>query len=67
VDPQSASYAYVNYLASVLILREAGAVVEDLRGRDLVVLDQSARRTPVAAATQGLLAALTTARRGAPR
>jgi fructose-1,6-bisphosphatase/inositol monophosphatase family enzyme len=52
-----------DYLASVLILHEAGAVVHDLQGRDLVVLDRDARRTPVAAATPSLLAALTAARR----
>jgi myo-inositol-1(or 4)-monophosphatase len=54
-----------DYLASVLILREAGAVVEDLQGRDLVAIDHAARRTPVAAATPALLQSLMTARRGA--
>jgi fructose-1,6-bisphosphatase/inositol monophosphatase family enzyme len=53
-----------DYLASALILREAGAVVHDLQGRDLVVLDRASRRTPIAAATPALLATLTAARRG---
>jgi len=62
-SPQGAHGVW-DYLASVLILREAGAVVEDLQGRDLVVLEHAARRTPVAAATPELLAALASARRG---
>jgi len=53
-----------DYLASTLVLREAGGHVVDLHDRDLVVLDRDARRTPVAAATPELLAALTTARLG---
>lgn len=46
-----------------LICREAGAVVEDLHGRDLFVIDHAARRTPVAAATPELHARLAAARR----
>ena len=53
-----------DYLASVMICREAGAHVVDLHGRDLLVLEPSARRTPIAAATPELLAQLLTARRG---
>jgi fructose-1,6-bisphosphatase/inositol monophosphatase family enzyme len=37
-----------DYLGGVLVCREAGATVVDARGRDLVVLDPAARRTPVA-------------------
>ena len=47
-----------DYLGGVLICHEAGAVVGDAFGRDLLVLDHGARRTPVAGATaqlQGLL------------
>src|SRR5438046_928190 len=51
-----------DYLGGALVCREAGAVVTDAHGRDLVVLDHLARRTPVAAATPALHAALATAR-----
>lgn len=47
-----------DYLGATLICREAGAVVADLHGRDLVVLEHAARRTPVAAATPALLEAV---------
>lgn len=53
-----------DYLASSLICTEAGAVIVDALGRDLVVLDPEARRTPVAAATAGLAADLVEHRRG---
>ncbi len=53
-----------DYLASVMICREAGAHVVDLHGRDLLVLEPSARRTPIAAATPELLAQLLASRRG---
>jgi fructose-1,6-bisphosphatase/inositol monophosphatase family enzyme len=52
-----------DYLASLLICREAGAPVVDLRGRDLVHLVHDERRTPVAAATPQLLESLLEARR----
>lgn len=54
-----------DYLAGVLICREAGAVVVDALGRDLVVRDHGARRTPVAAATPALLDELLRARAAA--
>lgn len=44
-----------DYLGGSLICAEAGAVVVDALGRDLVVRDHHARRTPVAAATPALL------------
>ncbi len=44
-----------DYLGGALVCREAGAVVADALGRDLVVLDHGARRTPVGAATPELL------------
>ena len=53
-----------DYLGGMLICEEAGAVVVDASGRDLVVLDHAARRTPVAAATPELLDALLGVRRG---
>jgi fructose-1,6-bisphosphatase/inositol monophosphatase family enzyme len=52
-----------DYLASSLICAEAGAVVVDALGRDLVVLDPAARRTPVAASTARLAAELVEHRR----
>ena len=44
-----------DYLGGMLICTEAGATVEDRADRDLVNLDHSARRTPIAAATRELL------------
>jgi fructose-1,6-bisphosphatase/inositol monophosphatase family enzyme len=44
-----------DYLGALLVCREAGAFVADARGRDLVVVEHDARRTPVAAATPELL------------
>ena len=52
-----------DYAASVLVCAEAGVPVVDAQGRDLVVLDPGARRTPVAAATPALLEAVVAARR----
>ena len=47
-----------DYLGATLICREAGAIISDAAGRDLVVLEHAARRTPVAGATVGLQAQL---------
>jgi len=47
-----------DYLGGWLVCREAGAAVADLAGEELVVLDPSARRGPVAAATDDLLGQL---------
>ncbi len=47
-----------DYLGGMLVCREAGALVADAQGRELVVLDHAGRRTPVAAATPELLADL---------
>ncbi len=47
-----------DYLGGLLVCHEAGAVVADAEGRELVVLDHGARRSPVAAATPMLLDAL---------
>ena len=40
-----------DYLGGMLVCTEAGAVVAETAGRDLVTLDHAARRTPVAAST----------------
>ena len=55
-----------DYLGALLICEEAGAVIADASGRDLVVLEHEARRTPVAAATPELLAELLEVRRRLP-
>jgi fructose-1,6-bisphosphatase/inositol monophosphatase family enzyme len=52
-----------DYLGGLLVCREAGAHVVDAYGRDLVVLDHDARRTPVAAGTPELLEQLLAGRR----
>ena len=56
-----------DYLAALLICRESGVTVVDAEGRDLVVLDHSARRRPVAAShPQMLQEALAVARTASP-
>jgi myo-inositol-1(or 4)-monophosphatase len=52
-----------DYLASVVILEAAGGVAGEVFGRELCVLDHTARRAPVVAATPELLAAVIAARR----
>lgn len=44
-----------DYMAALLVCREVGVELVDAAGRDLVVLDHSARRSPQAAATPQLL------------
>lgn len=44
-----------DYMGALLVLREAGGVIVDAHGRDLVVRSHDARRTPLAAATPELL------------
>jgi fructose-1,6-bisphosphatase/inositol monophosphatase family enzyme len=58
VDCSVDAHGVWDYLAGVLVCQEAGGTVSELRGRDLVVLDREARRTPVAAASPELVAAL---------
>ena len=45
-----------DYLASLVILEEAGGVAAEVFDRDLCVLDHTARRSPVVAASPELLA-----------
>jgi fructose-1,6-bisphosphatase/inositol monophosphatase family enzyme len=52
-----------DYLASIVILEEAGGVSAEVRGRELCVLDHAARRSPVVAATPALLEAVLAERR----
>jgi fructose-1,6-bisphosphatase/inositol monophosphatase family enzyme len=44
-----------DYLGAMLVCQEAGAVVVERYGDDLVVLEHAARRTPIVAATPELL------------
>lgn len=66
VDCSVDAHGAWDYLGGLLVCTEAGAVVADARGRDLVVLDHAARRTPVAAAGPALLAEALAARRRFP-
>ncbi len=56
-----------DYLGGLLVCAESGAVAADALGRDLVVRDATAWRSPVAAASPELLGELLAARGGAPR
>jgi len=63
VDCVGGAHGPWDYLGGLLVCREAGAVVADAWGQELVVLGHAERRTPVAAATPALLSAALTARR----
>jgi fructose-1,6-bisphosphatase/inositol monophosphatase family enzyme len=65
IDCSPDAHGVWDYAAATLICREAGAVVADAAGRELIVLEHEARRTPVAAATPQLLEAALRARRWA--
>ena len=52
-----------DYLASVLIVQEAGGAAAEVNGLDLCVLDHEARRSPIVAATPELLEAVLEQRR----
>lgn len=52
-----------DYLGGMLVCTEAGAFVADAQGRDLVTLEYTDRRTPVAAGTAALLDEALAARR----
>jgi fructose-1,6-bisphosphatase/inositol monophosphatase family enzyme len=56
-----------DYLGGLLVCAESGAFIVDAHDRDLVVLDHSDRRTPVAAGTRALLDEAVTARRSFDR
>jgi myo-inositol-1(or 4)-monophosphatase len=53
-----------DYLGGLLVCREAGAIVGESQGRELVTLVHTDRRTPVAAATPQLFGALMDAAAG---
>jgi len=52
-----------DYLGGMLVCREAGAFVADAHGRELIALEHTDRRTPVAAGTAALLDEVVAARR----
>lgn len=58
VDLTGSGLAPWDYMGALLICREAGAVVEEVGGRELVVIEDGHRRSPLAAATPELLQAL---------
>jgi len=62
VDTTTDSHGVWDYLASVLILEEAGGCAADALGRDLTVLNHVDRRTPVVASGGALLDELIAAR-----
>lgn len=64
VDCSIDAHGAWDYAGGLLVCQEAGAVVADASGRDLVVLEHAARRTPVAAATPELLGELLAVRAG---
>ena len=55
VDMSPDAHGVWDYLGATLVVSEAGGVVVDAQGRNLTVLDHSARRTPVAATSSALL------------
>jgi len=61
-----AALAPWDYLGALLVCREAGAAVGELRGQELVTTDPGARRAVVAAATLPLLGLLEEAARSGP-
>jgi myo-inositol-1(or 4)-monophosphatase len=63
VDCSPSAHGAWDYLGGALVCLEAGALVGDALGRDLVTLDPGARRTPVAAATPALFDQVMDARR----
>jgi fructose-1,6-bisphosphatase/inositol monophosphatase family enzyme len=66
IDCSREAHAPWDYLGGVLVCLEAGAVVGEAAGRDLVTLGLLDRRSPVAAATPALLAEALAARAGVP-
>ncbi len=65
VDCAEGAHGPWDYLGGLLVLREAGGVVVDAHGRDLVVRRHGERRTPVAAGTPELARRLLQARQSA--
>ncbi|MGI8940089.1 MAG: inositol monophosphatase family protein [Iamia sp.] len=66
VDCSPDAHGPWDYLGGMLICVEAGAPVVDAWDRPLLTVEHAARRTPVAAASSGLLEAVVAARRAFP-
>lgn len=49
------SHGVWDYLASLLVCQEAGVVIEEFQGRDLVVTEYAEKRTPLVASSRDLL------------
>jgi fructose-1,6-bisphosphatase/inositol monophosphatase family enzyme len=62
VDCSADAHGPWDYLGAMLVCREAGALIVDRDGRDLVTTDHLGRRTPIAAATPALLGEVLAAR-----
>lgn len=63
IDMSPSAHGVWDYCGAMLICAEAGVEVRDALGRDLVVLDHDARRTPVAAPSSLIERALEVRRR----
>lgn len=66
VDCSSDAHGVWDYLGGVLVCQEAGAMVADGRGRDLLTRDPAARRTPVAGGTAAVFEQALAARAAFP-
>jgi myo-inositol-1(or 4)-monophosphatase len=66
VDCSPDAHGVWDYLGGMLVCQEAGASIVEALGRDLVVRDPVARRTPVAAGTAALLERAAAARAAFP-
>jgi len=64
IDCSPSAHGPWDYLGGLLVCQEAGAVVADAEGRELVTTDHAARRTPLAAGTAALLEQVERARAG---
>jgi len=62
IDCMRNAHGSWDYLGGLLVCLEAGALVADAAGRELVVRAPTQKRTPVAAGTQGLLSELLASR-----
>lgn len=62
-DMNNGGHGVWDYAASTLICTEAGAVVGEVEGRELIHLDHTARRSPMVAASAELLEVLADHRR----
>ena len=61
MDVTDSGLAPWDYLGGLLVCRESGARVDEVRGRELIVTESGQRCSPIAAATPELLHALHTA------